>query len=63
MLVGGDRGVGHGGLGAAIALKQAGLRVEVYDRSCVASSVASYPTYMTFFSTAEKIARSADCRS
>ena len=48
-------GAGPCGLGAAIALKHAGLRVEVYDRSCVASSVASYPTYMTFFSTAEKI--------
>jgi thioredoxin reductase (NADPH) len=48
-------GAGPCGLAAAIALKQAGLRVEVYDRSCVASSVASYPTYMTFFSTAEKI--------
>jgi thioredoxin reductase (NADPH) len=48
-------GAGPCGLAAAIALKQAGCRAEVYDRSCVASSVASYPTYMTFFSTAEKI--------
>jgi thioredoxin reductase (NADPH) len=48
-------GAGPCGLAAAIALKQAGCRVEVYDRSSVASSVASYPTYMTFFSTAEKI--------
>jgi thioredoxin reductase (NADPH) len=48
-------GAGPCGLAAAISLKQAGLRVEVYDRSSVASSVASYPTYMTFFSTAEKI--------
>jgi thioredoxin reductase (NADPH) len=27
----------------------------VYDRSCLVSSIASYPTYVTFFSTAEKI--------
>jgi len=48
-------GAGPCGLGAAIALKQAGIRAVVYDRSCVTSSIASYPTYMTFFSTAEKI--------
>jgi thioredoxin reductase (NADPH) len=27
----------------------------VYDRLCLVSSIASYPTYVTFFSTAEKI--------
>ncbi len=48
-------GAGPCGLAAAIALQQAGLRTIVYDRSCVVSSIASYPTYMTFFSTAEKI--------
>ncbi len=48
-------GAGPCGLGAAIALKQAGIRAVVYDRSALASSIASYPTYMTFFSTAEKI--------
>lgn len=49
-------GAGPCGLAAAIALKQVGIRASVYDRSCVASSIASYPTYMTFFSTAERIA-------
>jgi thioredoxin reductase (NADPH) len=49
-------GAGPCGLAAGIALKQAGLRSVIYDRSCVVSSLASYPTYMTFFSTAEKIA-------
>jgi thioredoxin reductase (NADPH) len=48
-------GAGPCGLAAAIALKQAGIRPVAYDRSCVVSSVASYPIYMTFFSTAEKI--------
>jgi thioredoxin reductase (NADPH) len=49
-------GAGPCGLAAAIALKQAGMRTAVYDRSCLVSSIVSYPTFMTFFSTAEKIA-------
>jgi thioredoxin reductase (NADPH) len=48
-------GGGPCGLGAAIALERAGIRATVFDRSCVVSSIASYPIYMTFFSTAEKI--------
>ncbi len=48
-------GAGPCGLATAIALKQAGARPVIYDRSCLVSSIASYPTYMTFFSTAEKI--------
>ena len=48
-------GAGPCGLAVAIALKQAGAKPLVYDRSCLVSSIASYPTYMTFFSTAEKI--------
>jgi thioredoxin reductase (NADPH) len=49
-------GAGPCGLAAAVALQQAGIRAVVFDRGCVASSIASYPVYMTFFSTAEKIA-------
>ena len=48
-------GAGPCGLAAAIALQKAGARPVVYDRGPVVSSVASYPLYMTFFSTAEKI--------
>jgi thioredoxin reductase (NADPH) len=48
-------GAGPCGLATAIALKEAGARPVVYDRSCLVSSIASYPTYVTFFSTAEKI--------
>jgi thioredoxin reductase (NADPH) len=48
-------GAGPCGLATAIALKQAGMRSTVYDRACLVSSIASYPTFMTFFSTAEKI--------
>ena len=49
-------GAGPCGLAAAIALKKAGLTAVVLDRSCVASGVALYPPYMSFFSTAERIA-------
>lgn len=49
-------GAGPCGLAAAVALQDAGVPVIVFDRGCVVSSVASYPHYMTFFSTAEKIA-------
>jgi thioredoxin reductase (NADPH) len=48
-------GAGPCGLAAAIALQKAGVRAVIYDRGPVVSSVASYPLYMTFFSTAEKI--------
>lgn len=49
-------GAGPCGLAAAVALQAAGIPAVVFDRGCVASSIASYPVYMTFFSTAEKIA-------
>lgn len=49
-------GAGPCGLATAVALEQAGIPAIVFDRSCVASSIASYPMYLTFFSTAEKIA-------
>jgi thioredoxin reductase (NADPH) len=39
-----------------VALKQAGFRAVVFDRSSLVSSIASYPTYATFFSTPEKLA-------
>ena len=48
-------GAGPCGLAAAAALEQSGVRAIVYDRECLASSIAAYPLYMTFFSTAEKI--------
>ena len=48
-------GAGPCGLAAAIELQRAGARTVVYDRGPVVSSIASYPLYMTFFSTAEKI--------
>ena len=48
-------GAGPCGLAAAISLKNAGFSVRVYDRDCVVSSITQYPTYATFFSTAEKL--------
>jgi thioredoxin reductase (NADPH) len=49
-------GGGPCGLAAAIAMQRAGLRAIVFEKSCVTSSIVGYPYYMTFFSTAEKIA-------
>ena len=48
-------GAGPCGLAAAIALEQAGIHSVVFDRSCLVSSIASYPTYVTFFSTPERL--------
>jgi thioredoxin reductase (NADPH) len=48
-------GGGPCGLAVAIAMQRAGVRAVVYDRGPVVSSIASYPLYMSFFSTAEKI--------
>ena len=48
-------GAGPCGLAAAIAIERAGWRAVVVEASCVVSSIAGYPTYLTFFSTAERI--------
>ena len=49
-------GAGPCGLAAAAAATRAGLRVVVIERSCVVSGIYGYPTFMTFFSTASKLA-------
>ncbi len=49
-------GAGPCGLAAAIAAQRAGLTAAIFDRGSIVGGIASYPTYMTFFSTAEKIA-------
>lgn len=49
-------GAGPCGLAAAIAAKRAGLQAVVFDRGPIVGGIASYPTFMTFFSTAERIA-------
>lgn len=48
-------GAGPCGLAAAIAARRAGLRAVVFDRGCIVNGLSSYPTYMTFFSTAERL--------
>jgi len=48
-------GAGPCGLAAAISLEKAGFRSLVVDADCVVSSITQYPTYATFFSTAEKL--------
>ena len=48
-------GAGPCGLAAGISLRKAGFSVRIYDRDCVVSSITQYPTYATFFSTAEKL--------
>src|SRR3954470_16932261 len=48
-------GAGPCGLATAISAMRAGLTVEVLDASVVVASIAQYPTYATFFSTAEKL--------
>lgn len=48
-------GAGPCGLACAIAAQRAGLSAVVIDRGPIVSGIASYPTYMTFFSTAERL--------
>ncbi len=48
-------GAGPCGLAAAIALKQAEIPAIVFEQGCLVSSISQYPTFITFFSTAEKI--------
>jgi bacillithiol disulfide reductase len=48
-------GAGPCGLAAALAIERAGWRALILESSCVVSSIAGYPTYLTFFSTAERI--------
>lgn len=48
-------GAGPCGLAAAISAMRAGLSVAVLDQGPVVSAILAYPTYATFFSTAEKL--------
>jgi thioredoxin reductase (NADPH) len=48
-------GAGPCGIAAAVAAQRAGLNAIVVDRGCIAQSIVDYPTYMTFFSTADRL--------
>jgi len=48
-------GAGPCGLAAGIAARRAGLSCILFDEGCVVSSISRYPTWMTFFSTAERL--------
>ncbi|NJD11121.1 MAG: FAD-binding protein, partial [Gemmatimonadetes bacterium] len=48
-------GAGPCGLAAGIAARRAGLSCILFDAGCVASSIAQYPVWMTFFSTADRL--------
>ena len=49
-------GAGPCGLAAAISAQRAGLTARVLDANCVVSTITQYPYYVSFFSTAEKLA-------
>ena len=46
-------GAGPCGLAVAIAVQERGLSHAIVDRGCITESLTHYPSYMTFFSTAE----------
>jgi len=48
-------GAGPCGLAAAVSAQQAALRAQVIESGVVVSTIAAYPTYVRFFSTAEKL--------
>lgn len=48
-------GAGPCGLAAAAAVRRRGLSHVVFEKGSVANSIALYPTYVTFFSTAERV--------
>ena len=48
-------GAGPCGLATAIAVQERGLSYAILDRGCVTESLTHYPSYMNFFSTAERL--------
>lgn len=48
-------GAGPIGIETAIRAKRAGLGYLLLDKGCVVSAIAHYPTYMTFFTTSERL--------
>lgn len=48
-------GAGPCGLAVGLAAREHGLDAVLFDRGCLVQSIVDYPTYMTFFSTPERL--------
>lgn len=48
-------GAGPIGLEAAILAKRAGLNYAVFEKGAIVQAITDYPTYMTFFTTSERL--------
>ncbi len=48
-------GAGPIGLEAAILAKRKGLNYTVFEKGCIVNAIYHYPTYMTFFTTSERL--------
>ncbi len=48
-------GAGPIGIEAGIRAKQAGLNYIILEKGCLVNAIAAYPTYMTFFTTSERL--------
>ena len=48
-------GAGPCGIGVGIAAREAGIHCTLFDKGVVAASLGNYPTFMSFFSTAERL--------
>ncbi|HKI56580.1 MAG TPA: YpdA family putative bacillithiol disulfide reductase [Trueperaceae bacterium] len=48
-------GAGPIGIETAILAKRAGLDYRLIEKGCIVNAVAGYPTYMTFFTTSERL--------
>lgn len=48
-------GAGPIGIETAILAKRAGLQYRLLEKGCIVNAIAGYPTYMTFFTTSERL--------
>ncbi|MBI4409343.1 MAG: NAD(P)-binding domain-containing protein, partial [Gemmatimonadetes bacterium] len=48
-------GAGPAGLAVGVAARQEGIGCVLFEKGSIVRTIAGYPTYMTFFSTAEKL--------
>ena len=48
-------GAGPIGIETAILAKRAGLDYRLLEKGCIVNAIAGYPTYMTFFTTSERL--------